>query len=294
VPISSVVLTYNEQANLAPCMESLVGWASELFVVDSGSTDGTRHIAERYGAHVIEHPFETHARQWQWALTHVPFQHAWILALDADQRLTSELKQEIDALFRGEADRLRGIDGIYLNRRQIFRGRWIRHGGYYPKYLLKLFRRDRVHVDERELIDHHFYVSGRTRTLRHDLIEENLKESDIRFWIEKHNRYAALQARVDAFGPSDRAVAPRMFGTPDERTAGLKLAWDRLPLYLRPFLYFCYRYVVRLGFLDGKQGFVFHVLQAFWYRLLIDIHLDDLRRQRRSALVIEASKARNK
>jgi glycosyltransferase involved in cell wall biosynthesis len=292
VPISAVTLTYNEQANLAPCLESLAEWAGELFVVDSGSTDGTRTIAERYGAHVVEHAFETHARQWTWALAHLPLQHTWVLALDADQRLTAELKEEIAALFAGGGGALEGIDGLYLNRRQVFRGRWIRHGGYYPKYLLKLFRRDRVRLDERDLIDHHFYVSGPTRRLRHDLVEDNAKEVDIAFWTEKHNRYAALQARVELVGRRTGLVTPRLLGTPDERTAWLKRAWAHMPLYLRPFIYFCYRYLARLGFLDGKEGFIFHFLQAFWYRLLVDIHLDELRRRGPEALPSEASEAK--
>jgi glycosyltransferase involved in cell wall biosynthesis len=292
-PLSAVVLTYNEEPNLASCLASLAGWVGELFVVDSGSTDATRAIAERYRATVVEHGFETHARQWLWALGHLPIKHGWVLALDADQRVTAELQEEIRALFAQGARSLDGLDGLYLNRRQVFRGRWIRHGGYYPKHLLKLFRRDRVQIDEADLIDHHFYVAGATRTLRHDLVEDNAKEADIGFWIDKHNRYAKLQARVEALrqhGP----LTPRLLGNPDERTALMKRAWCRLPLYLRPGLYFLYRYFVRLGFLDGKEGFVFHFLQGFWYRLLVDIHLDDIRRQDRVTHAAEPSRVRAK
>lgn len=293
-PISAVVLTHNEQANVDPCLASLAGWVGELFVVDSGSTDGTRSIAERHGARFTEHAFETHARQWLWALDHLPLQHAWVLALDADQRLTPDLQEEIVGLFAAKEVNLDGVDGLYLNRRQIFRGRWIRHGGYYPKYLLKLFRRDRVRIDERDLIDHHFYVPGLTRTLKHDLVEDNVKEADIAFWIEKHNRYAWLQAQVEALDEGNHPLTPRPLGSPDERTAWLKRAWAYLPLYLRPGLYFSYRYFIRLGFLDGKQGFVFHFLQAFWYRLLVDIHLDDLKQQARKAPAVDTSSVRGK
>jgi hypothetical protein len=202
-----------------------------------------------------------------------------VLALDADQRVTPELRQELTELFTHGAERLDGVDGLYLNRRQIFRGRRIRHGAYYPKYLLKLFRRDKVRIDEQDLMDHHFYVAGRTRRLRHDIVEDNRKEADIAFWIEKHNGYARLQAREEASRLGWQSLTPKLFGSPDERTAWLKRAWGFLPLYARPILYFTYRYFLRLGFLDGKEGFVFHFLQAFWYRLLVDIHLDELRRQ---------------
>jgi glycosyltransferase involved in cell wall biosynthesis len=293
-PISAVVLTYNEQANLDSCLASLAEWSGEMFVVDSGSTDGTRSIAERHGARIVEHNFETHARQWHWALNHLPLKHEWVIAVDADQRVTPELQKEIVALFTGEEADLDAFDGLYLNRRQIFRGRWIRHGGYYPKYLLKLFRRDRVRIDECDLIDHHFYVPGRTRTLKHDLVEDNVKEADIAFWIEKHNRYARLQARIEAFDEGNHAFAPRPLGSPDERTAWLKRCWAHLPLYVRPVMYFSYRYFIRLGFLDGKQGFIFHFLQAFWYRLVVDIHLDDLKRETRKAPAANASSVRGK
>src|SRR5262249_53063045 len=157
----------------------------------------------------LEHSFESHTLQWLWALGHVPFEHEWVLALDADQRVTPELREEIVALFAVRGAALDGINGIYLNRRQIFRGRWIRHGGYYPKRLLKLFRRGHVRIDERDLIDHHFYVTGATRVLRHDLVEDNAKERDIGFWIEKHNRYAALQARVELGRGEYTPVPPR-------------------------------------------------------------------------------------
>ncbi len=281
--VTVVVLTYNEEANLPACLESLRGLDCEVFVVDSGSTDRTWEIAEAYGARVVEHPFETHARQWRWALDHLPLKTEWVLGLDADQRLTPELREELGRLFEGGDRALQGVDGFYVKRRQVFRGRWIRHGGYYPKYLLKLFRRDKVRLDDLDLVDHHFYVEGVTRTLRGDLIEENLKENDLAFWLAKHIRYARLLAEEEfrrrAQG-NGWTVRPRPWGTPDERTAFLKHLWGRMPLYVRPFLYFVYRYFFRLGFLDGKEGFIFHFLQGFWFRLLVDIYLDELGRSK--------------
>lgn len=281
LPITVIVLTFNEEANLDRCLASIAGWAGELVVVDSGSTDRTLEIAGRYGATIMCHPFETHARQWAWIFTSTPLRYEWVLGLDADQRVTSELHDEIAQLFGGTQDRLAGIDGLYVKRRQIFRGSWIRHGGYYPKYLLKLFRPAAVHLDERDLMDHHFYVAGKTALLRHDILEDNQKEYDIAFWIAKHNRYAPLHAREEMIRRHEAAAWPlraALFGSPDQRVIWLKSRWYGMPLYLRPFLYFFVRYVLQFGFLDGKQGFIFHFLQAFWYRLLVDIHLDDLLR----------------
>ena len=278
IPLTLVVLTYNEEENLPGCLESTTGWVRHVVVVDSGSTDGTLAIAGRYDACVLNHAFETHARQWDWALENLPVEAEWILGLDADQRVTPELRDELIALFTGDQGRIDAVNGFYVKRRQIFRGKWIRFGGYYPKYLLKLFRRDAVHSSEQDLVDHHFYVDGRTAKLSHDILEVNRKEDDIAFWIAKHNRYARLHAQEELLRRNGQGwpLQPRLFGSPDERVVWLKQRWHRLPLYVRPVLYFLYRYFLRLGFLDGKQGFIFHFLQGFWYRLLVDIHLDDL------------------
>jgi glycosyltransferase involved in cell wall biosynthesis len=275
-----VVLTFNEAANLPACLASLRGLAHQLYVVDSGSTDATLEIARAGGARVLHHPFRSHAAQWKWALANLA-RPCWVLGLDADQRLTPELREELARLFGPEPGRLRGKQGFYVKRRQVFRGRWIKHGGYYPKYLLKLFLSTHVVIDDRDLIDHHFYVPGAVGKLEYDLIEENKKEDDIAFWVEKHNRYAALHAREELVRrrgtDSTWPIRPSPVGTPDQRVLWLKLRWYRLPLYVRPVLLFFYRYVLRRGFLDGRQGFVFHVLQGFWYRLLVDVHLDQLR-----------------
>ena len=196
---------------------------------------------------------------------------------DESRQLTGDLADELCALTPEELD---GVDGVYLDRQQWFHNAWIRHGGYYPKYLLKMFRRDKVVIDPRDLVDHHFYIAGPTRKLRNDLIESNKKEDDISFWTEKHNRYATLLAREELEwrkGAPLTAIQPSIVGTPDQRSLALKRVWRRLPLYLRPFLYFFYRYLLRLGVLDGKQGAIFHFLQAFWFRLLVDIKLDEMK-----------------
>jgi len=280
LPISVIVPTYNEERNLGACLESIRDWAGEIFVVDSGSTDHTLDIAKSYGAHIVEHPFETHARQWHWALEKLPLQYDWVLGLDADQRVTPKLAAELQHLFTVETSKLTLVDGFYINRRQVFRGKWIRHGGYYPKYLLKLFRRGRTTIDPDDLVDHHFYVDGCVAKLRHDLIEDNSREDDISFWIDKHTRYAALLAREELGCRENgrrRQIHAALMGNPDQRALWRKQLWCRFPLFVRPFLYFVYRYVLRLGFLDGKEGFIFHFLQAFWFRLLVDIKLDELR-----------------
>lgn len=283
VPVTVMVLTYDEERNLAACLGSVSGWVSDVFIVDSGSHDRTVAIGEAYGAKVVTHPFESHVRQWSWALENLPLTTEWVLALDADQRVTPELREDISRTVMAQIGDSGDVAGCFVRRKQIFRGRWIKHGGYYPKYLLKLFRRDHVWLDERELVDHHFYVRGSVARLRHDLIEDNGNEADISVWLAKHIRYAELQAEEEwrrrvTVGP-EGTVKASLIGAPDERILWLKQRWYGMPLYIRPFFYFFYRYVIRFGFLDGKEGFIFHFLQGFWYRLLVDIKLDERRRQ---------------
>lgn len=279
LPITVIVLTHDEERNLPTLLASVRGWASAIAVVDSGSTDATPAIARAAGATVHAHEFSTHARQWAWALENVVVVGEWVLALDADQSVTPELRSELRRrLARADVS---AVSGFFVPRRQVFRGTPIRYGGYDPKYLLKLFRRGCARVDQGELVDHHFIVDGRTEKLEHGIIEANAKEGAISVWIAKHNRYAELQARQE-FSRTAVSRPMRLFGTPDERIQWMRVrVWERLPLYLRPLLYFLYRYVVRLGFLDGRDGFVFHFLQGYWYRLLVDINLDELRRGER-------------
>jgi glycosyltransferase involved in cell wall biosynthesis len=279
-PLTVLVVTRNEELNLERCLASVHGFADQIFVVDSESADRTREIARRFADEVRELPYDdTRIIPWifQWGLDHLPIRNDWVLILEADQALPPALRAEIAALLaRPEI----AEDGFYIRRRQIFRGHWIRFGGYGGKHLLKLFRRGRGRLDPVEQ-DTRVYVSGRVGRLRAPLEEWNKKEDAILFYLQKHLRYAEAFAREELLRRTGRAswtTPPRFFGTPDERVLWLKDRYYRLPLYLRPFLYFFYRYFFLLGVLDGKQGLVFHFLQAFWFRLVVDIRLEELER----------------
>ncbi len=267
--VSVIVLAYNEEANLPDCLESLKHLDCEVLVVDSGSTDGTREIARQAGASVFEHPFETYGAQRNWAQNHLPLAAEWVLHLDSDERLTPELAAEINGiLLNPPAD----VDGFLFRKRTLFMGRWIRHGGHYPSYHLRLFRKDRGGCEER-LYDQHYVVRGNVRKLQHDYMD--VLTSDLSVWSTRHVRWAELEAREIAEGcdPEGRVEASP-FGNPIERRRWLRegLYW-KLPLFLRAFLYWFYRYFLRLGFLDGKEGMIFHFLQGFWFRFLIDAKL---------------------
>jgi glycosyltransferase involved in cell wall biosynthesis len=280
-PLAVIVTTRNEEANIERCLRSVHGFADQIFVLDSESTDRTIEIASRYAeVHTLAYD---HSRiiPWifQWGLDNLPLRNDWVLILEADQAVTPELKAELAALLARPDDVSK--DGFYIRRRQIFRGKPLRFGGYGSKVILKLFRRSRSGLDPVEQ-DTRVYVRGPVGRLRAPLEEWNVKEDSIQFYLQKHLRYAEAFAREELErrrGTVAWKTAPRLFGTPDERILWMKSRYYRMPLYVRPFLYFLYRYFFLLGILDGKTGLVFHFLQAFWFRLVIDVRLEELMKE---------------
>ncbi|HEV2916058.1 MAG TPA: glycosyltransferase family 2 protein [Pyrinomonadaceae bacterium] len=275
-PLSVIILTYNEEANLPDCIESLKGLDCELFVVDSGSTDATRSIALSGGAKIFEHPFDNYSVQRNWALRCLPIQSAWVLNLDADERLTPELVTEInETISRARAD----TDGYLLRKRTTFMGRWIKHGGHYPSYHLRLFRHGRGRCEDR-LYDQHFLVDGEIETLKHDYLD--VLTPDISIWTLRHTRWAEAEAKqMIAGGTAERRVRPDFLGNPIERRRWLRDGpYRSAPPFLRAFLYWFYRYFLRLGFLDGREGLIFHFLQGCWFRFLVDAKIYEFERRR--------------
>lgn len=280
IPLTVLVTTRDEEANLERCLASVRELADQVFVLDSESSDGTLEIARRYADEVACLPYEhTKIIPWifQWGLDNLPIRNDWVLILEADQAIPGPLDREIRAVVGSLTVAERGF---YIRRIQIFRGKPIRFGGYGGKYLLKLFRRSSGRLDPVEQ-DTRVYIDGAVGKLRAPLEEWNRKEDSILFYLEKHLRYAEAFAqeemkRREGLRFEGRA---RLFGTPDERVLWQKSLWYRSPLFLRSFLYFFVRYFVRLGILDGWNGFVFHFLQAFWFRFVVDLRITELRRE---------------
>jgi glycosyltransferase involved in cell wall biosynthesis len=268
LPVSVIVLTYNEGRNIQDCLRSVVGWASEIIVVDSGSTDATRDLASRYTDHLIEHPFENYSRQRNWAQNNLPLQYEWVFHIDADERVSPELADSLLAFFRsGQADR---VNGAMFSRRTVFMGRWIRHGGHYPVFHTRLYRRDQGRCEDR-LYDQHFIVTPPVAKLTGDLIDVLTSELDV--WSARHIRWAAAEADEMQRAAEDRPgqIVPALTNGPVARRRWLRTrVFGRSPLFMRAFLYFFYRYVVRRGFLDGAEGLIFHFLHGCWYRFYID------------------------
>lgn len=276
--LSVVVLTLNEERNLPACIQSLEELDAEIFVVDSGSVDDTVRIAKEAGGHVCHHEFENYAAQRNWAFENLPIKTPWTLCLDADERLTPELRREIIERISVPDG---GPDGYMMKRRTYFLGKWIRYGGQYPAYHLRLFKTGKGRCEDR-LYDQHFLVDGKVASLKNDYID--IITADLSSWIDRHNRWATLEASEilaqKAGGESARSnvVAPKLFGTPIQRKRFLRaIIYQRFPLFLRPFLFWIYGYVLRLGFLDGMPGLIFHTLQRFWFRFLVDAKIYEQR-----------------
>jgi glycosyltransferase involved in cell wall biosynthesis len=271
VPLSVLVPTFDEEINLPDCLQS-VAWADEVFVVDSFSSDGTPDIARAFGAHVVQHAFESYSRQKNWALEALPFRNEWVLIVDADERVTPELQCEIERALRST-----GYDGYYLNRRFIFLGTWVRHAGWYPSWNLRLFRHRLGRYDDRE-VHEHVVLKGRAAYLRADLL--HLDHRGLEAYIARHNRYSTLEAtarfKAERHAP-DRAMLPvSLLASPVQRKRFLReRIWPWVPA--KPLVLFLYMYVLRRGFLDGRAGLalcVFHAFQEF----MVGLKLAELRR----------------
>lgn len=277
---SFIILSYNEEIHLPKLLDSIQDLNAPTYVLDSGSTDNTLIICARYGCTVAYHPFDNHPKQWHSALNSFTITTPWIIGLDSDQIVTPELFKKLKEFKDQE---YKEVDGIYFNRKNFFKGKWLRYGGYYPKYLLKMFRTGVGYSDLNENMDHRFIVPYRTIIWKDGhLVEENLKENDISFWIAKHNRYSDLVAKEELERMNNlrlQTIKPKLFGSPDERVAWMKNIWWKLPLGLRPFLYLIYRMFFRLGILDGKAGILFHFLQGFWFRLIVDVKIKELQKK---------------
>ncbi len=277
---SFIVLSYNEEFHLPRLLASIKPLDTSVFLLDSGSTDNTINIANEFGCIIKTNPFVNHPKQWHTALTTFDIKTPWVICLDSDQVVSEELLALLKA-FKDED--YRDISGIYFNRKNIFKGTWLQYGGYFPLYLLKMFKYGVGYSDLNENMDHRFIVPGKTTIWKKGyLIEENIKENEISFWIAKHNRYSDLVAQEEWERLQQlrtQTLKPDLFGSPDQKKAFLKSIWWKMPLYVRPFIYFIHRYFFQLGILDGKQGFVFHFLQAFWFRLVVDIKIDEIRKK---------------
>jgi glycosyltransferase involved in cell wall biosynthesis len=275
--LAVVILTYNESIHLSRALEHVRGFAKEVFVVDSFSTDNTVELAIAGGAHVLQHPFKNYARQFEWALENAPITADWVMRLDADEIIERDLAKEIASKLPNLPAE---VTGVNLNRKTIFQGKFIRHGGRYPLTLLRIWRRGKARIEDRWMDEHMYLTEGRTVTFKGGFSDHNLL--DLTFFTAKHNSYASREA-LDALSQRLRLFEPQIALTAESTATQAKIKrflkeslYNRLPFEVSATLYFLFRYVIQLGFLDGRAGFMYHVLQGFWYRYLVGAKLREM------------------
>jgi len=280
IDLSVLILTYNEAKHIERCIRSLKAVSNNIFIVDSFSTDDTVKICEALGANVYQRAWKNYADQFQWGLDNCPIETEWIMRMDADEYIDKDLMDEFPKLFVTDLDE---IDGFYIRRKYYFLGKWIKYGTIYPLNLLRVWRHSKGRIENRWMDEHIVLVpEAKTARLLGHIIDDNLNTS--RWWTDKHNKYAdremldILDRKYELF-PQDNSLRT----DDDSSQAKIKRLvkeniYNRIPIFVRPLLYFLYRYFIWLGFLDGVRGFAFHFFQGYWYRSLVDLRVFEAER----------------
>ena len=265
LPITLIILTKNEELNISNILKNTNNFFNQTIIVDSFSNDKTLEICKNFNTDIYTNNFMNQGIQFNWALKNCKINNAWIMRLDADEIMEESLKKEISELVINQ--KLDNYDGYFINRKLIWDNKWIKYGGIYPHFILRLFKIDKGHSEE--ITEEHIIVDGFTSNLKNRIIEHNLK-NDICFFTEKHiitgmgevNEYLQNQTKILKYD------SKYLYKSSVRRK--MKVYYYKFPIYLRAFIYFIYRYIFLLGFLDGKAGFSFHFFQSFWYRMYID------------------------
>jgi len=269
--ISILVLTLNEETNIGACLESL-SWSDDIAVLDSNSSDATAVIARQAGARVFHRDFDNWASHQNWAMRSIDFKHPWVLYMDADERCTPELKSELMARALPDAPEA----AFRIRRKDFYMGRWLRHAQLYPTWLVRVFRPARIRYER--LVNPVARVDGVIGSIDAHIIHYPFSHG-VSHWIARHNNYSDLEALelLKLRTGESQSTASVFAADPNERRRALKDLFLRLPA--RPVLKFLYYYVARRGFLDGRPGFSYSILQAIYEYLIESKYRELLRRK---------------
>lgn len=268
--VSVVILTLNEEENLPGCLETLL-WCDDVVVFDSHSTDRTEQIARDMGARLFKRRFDNYAAQRNAALTEVEYKHPWVLMMDADERCTQELADEMESLTAHADD---GVALYRVRRKDYFMGRWLKRSSGYPTWFGRLMRIGQVKF-KRE-VNEDTFTEGRTELLKGHLIHYPFSKG-ISFWFERHNRYSSMEAAALMVEAGQKLALGDVFSSdPAKRRRALKQLAHRLPF--RPTLVFVFLYFVRLGILEGRPGLTYCRVRTF-SEYMIDLKMMELKRR---------------
>ncbi|PFG04474.1 glycosyltransferase family 2 protein [Bacillus sp. es.034] len=263
--LTAIILTKNESKNIVACLDSIKDFAIRAVVVDSGSTDNTVELAKSCGADVYYNEFEYYARQFNWGIDNTNINTKWILRLDADERFTPELCKEAETLMskHGEDD----INGITMEAWLYFLGKRLKYGAS-KKRKLMIFKRGIGRIEDRKRDAHSVLEYGQSVSLKERFIHHDFK--DVNSFITKYNYYATREMEdylAYKKGNSSEIQTDEKIQSTRKKKFGL---YYKAPKFLRAWLWFAYNYYLRLGFLDGKEGYIYHYFECYWYRYLVD------------------------
>lgn len=275
--LSVIILTYNEEIHIRRCLENVKQFASKVYVVDCFSIDRTAQIAKELGAEVIEHEWPgNQAEQFNWALDNLPITTEWILRLDADEYLLPGLIEELLEKLPVIPE---SVSALSLSRARAFCGKILHHGIVNNIRIIRIFRKGKARYEKRLMDEHLSVLSGETIDMKNQFVDDN--RMPIGLFIDKHNGYATREAALllDAeYHLTNMDSLPQDYGREVEKRRTQKARYARMPLFWRAFGYFVYRYIIKLGFLDGKEGFLWDFLQGWWYRTLVDAKVYEIKK----------------
>ena len=275
--ITTIILTYNEELHIRRCLENVCAFSKKVYVIDSPSTDKTVEICKEFpNVEVVVHKYPgNQAEQFNWALDNVQIDTEWILRLDADEYLLPELVKE---LWEKLPNLSNNVSGVTFKRRHIFLGKWMKRGTY-PVMILRMFRKGKAICEQRLMDEHVELLVGENITFENDFVDHNL--NNLSWWSQKHVNYAIREAAelLDVeYNITGNDSGDRNLSEQAKAKRIRKLKYARQPLFWRSFAYFCYRYFFKLGFLEGKEGFLWHFLQGWWYRTLVDAKIYEIKK----------------
>ena len=276
--LSVIILTKDERLHIARCLENVNQIARKVFVVDCFSSDGTQDIARSLGAEVVEHKWPgNQAAQFNWALDNLPIETEWILPLAADEYLTNELIAELESFI---PDAPQSVSAIVFPLGRAFMGRVLKHGIVNGISMIRMFRNGKARYENRIMDEHLQVIEGETVTVKNKFVDDN--RMPLSFFISKHNAYATREAVLlisSEYGLNNSNNEKAKYADEVAAKRGQKATYASLPLFWRAFGYFFYRYVIKLGFLDGKEGFLWDFFQGWWYRTLVDAKVYEIKRK---------------
>jgi glycosyltransferase involved in cell wall biosynthesis len=273
--LSIIVLTHNEDIHLERLLDNLLKLTSNIYVVDSYSTDGTLSILEAKNINYNQNVFVNHSKQINYAIDTNPYQTTWTMRIDADEILSDQLIFELTNKLNTYSNS--NVNGFYINRKVVFMNKQLNYGNLNPMWILRVWRTGEGFCNEKWMDEKIVLKHPSTMQLKELFFDHNL--NSLTWWTNKHNLYSnreAIEILKEKYIRNQNIIEKA--SNRDLLLFKLKSIYNMFPMFVRPILLFLYSFIFKLGFLDGKQGLIWNVLQVFWYRFLVDCKVYEVER----------------